>query len=205
MPIILDGGDLLPNQIPNAKSGIPATLQAGDSAIWKDGPWSVYSDVDEAVIQFTSAEYSLIYGIVGPSALSVTAVPLGDGWKTTITPAQSAALQTGRYAWSAYLSKTGFRLSVLSGWLTVTANLATQVAGYDPRSEAEKALAACEAALANGAGVVEYTLGDRHVRKTGAADILKACHYWREVVAREKAAASLSAGLGNPRRLFVRF
>lgn len=179
---------------------IPSTLQAGDSASWRDESWT-----DASGNPFAPSTHGLIYEIRGPATLTLTGVTSGNGWTFAITTDQSVGLSAGRYVWAAYHTATGIRVTRATGTLTVTANLAVQSPGYDPRSDAERALAACEQAIATGASLVRYQIGDRIVQKSGTAEILQAISYWRSVVAKEQSTAAIAAGLGNPRRLLVKF
>lgn len=179
---------------------IPRSLQAGDSASWTDGAWA-----DANGVNYTPAAHGLTYEIRGPSTLTLTASVVSANWLTSITTAQSAALLPGLYTFAAYHTATGVRVTRELGNLTITPNLATQAAGYDGRSDAEKALAACEAAIATGASMVRYQVGDRVIQKSGTAEIMQAISYWRAIVAKEQGTALIAAGMGNPRRLLVKF
>jgi hypothetical protein len=164
-------------------AAIPKVLLVGDSAEWIDVP---FTDVNG--VGYDSGGYTLKYTLVGPSApLVLVAVPNGSSWQTNLTTTQSAALLAGKYGWSAQLFATGVRVTLSTGELTLNPDLAAQIAPFDPRSTAEIALAAAEAALANlgtGGGVKEYTIGTRHMafsRETLITEI----NYWRGKVQAE--------------------
>jgi hypothetical protein len=86
-----------------------------------------------------------------------------------------------------------------------------QAGAFDDRSQAEKDLAAAEEAIrALVAGAQEYQIGalgsgGRKVRRADLAELIK----WRDglkaEVMREKRAEIIAAGLGDPRRVYVRF
>lgn len=174
------------------------TIYAGDSDSWTDDAFT------QNEVSYSSATHTLTYELRGPSALTLTASANGSGWKTTLTTSASDSLMPGTYAWAAYVSATNVRVTAGMGTLTVLPNLASQSVGYDPRSDAEKALAACEAAIATGAQVVEYRVGDRMVRKSDRSEILAEISYWKAIVLREQAALAAAEGLGNPRVYRVR-
>jgi hypothetical protein len=184
---------------------IPGTLQQGDSATWGDDP---FTDVNGK--SYTAPAYALAYVLAGPSTpITLTAVADGSGWKTSITTTQSAGMTPGTWWWQAALTATGERVTIGAGELIITANLATLSAVYDGRSLAEKSLADAEAALANltgsGVRVKEYTIGSRSAKYYTAAELLEAISYWKARVLAEQGAKAVAQGLGNPRKLHVRF
>lgn len=183
---------------------IPLSLTSGDSASWVDCAWT-----DASGVRHTSADWALKYEIRGPAQVTLNAVADGDGWKTTLSIADSATLTPGTYIWGAYLSKTGERITVGSGNLVVAADLSTINTPQDVRSVAEKALADCEAALANfsatGGKIKRYMIQGRETEFQTLADLTKVLQYWKIRVRNERAALSIQNGNGDPRKLLVRF
>jgi hypothetical protein len=184
---------------------IPSEIIAGDSDSWKDGAWT---DTDGTLYQSTG--YTLTYALRGPSAaVDLTATPDGTGWKTSLSTATSAGMTAGLWFWAAYITASGVRITAGQGELTVTANLQTATTGYDGRTQAEKALADAETALAtfrSTAGrIKKYTIGSRTAEYETAAELLQVIQYWRGQVANEQNAKLIAQGLGNPRQMFVRF
>lgn len=180
------------------------TIQQGDSAIWDDTAQTIDN------ITYTSAGYTLKYELRGPgSPLTLTAVSNGGGWRTTLLTTDSANLAPGKWWWAAMLSATGVRVTAGSGELIVTADIAAAVAAFDGRSIAEIALADAEAALASFTSskgkVKKYTIGNRSMEFATVPEILDVIHYWKARVMTELSAKSVAQGLGDPRRLFVRF
>mgnify|MGYP001174207642 CR=1 FL=1 len=184
---------------------LPATLIAGDSASWTDEPY-----VDAAGRRYDAAGYALTYELRGPGApLTLSAQTDGQGWKTSLTTSASAALTAGLWFWAAILTATGERITIARGQVEVTADPVAQAAGYDGRSQAERALADAETALASFKSsqgkIKKYTIGARSMEFYAAAEILEVISYWRTKVQNERAAKSISDGLGNPKNLMVRF
>ena len=181
-------------------------LLQGDSAAWHDDP---FTDAQSRTL--TSATYTLTYIIAGPIAapLSIIAASDGPGWKTTLSAANSATLAPGKYWWSAVLTAAGERITAGSGELIIDINLANAGANYDGRTTAEKALADAESALATfrttRGRTKKYTIGMRTMEFDSAADILAEISFWRMKVNNEQAADKIAQGLGNPRKMFVRF
>lgn len=153
--------------------------------------------------------WTLSYALRGPSAIDLTATPVGQQYRVQASAATTAAWIPGDYSWSRYVTLSGQRYSAGSGWLVIRPNLAAQVAGYDGRSQAEKALADAETALAtfkstNGR-VKKYTIGQRSMEFSTSAEILQVISYWKTKVLNAQTADSIANGLGNPRNLMTRF
>lgn len=183
-----------------------SNLLQGDSTAWHDDPFT-----DSQSRTLTSSAYTLTYTIAGPIAapLQLTAAADGPGWKTTLSAANSAALATGKYWWSAVLTSGSERITAGQGELTISVNLANAGANFDGRSLAEKALSDAESALANfrtsKGRTKKYTIGSRTMEFDSSAEILAEISYWRMRVNSEQAASQIAQGLGNPRKLHVRF
>ena len=181
-----------------------STIQQGDSASWDDDATSING------VNFTSSTHTLKYELRGPgSPLTLTASAKGTGWTTALTTAQSAGLVAGKWWWAAFFSTTGIRVTAGSGELVVTSDLTTAVANFDGRTTAEIALAAAEGALASftssNGKVKRYTIGSRSMEFATVSEILEVISYWKARVLNEQSAKSIAQGLGDPRRLFVRF
>lgn len=182
-------------------AAIPSTFRQGDSGTWVDLP---LTDVNG--VEYDSSLYSLRYVFAGPSApLVLTATTDGNSWQTNITTVQSAALTPGLYWWELQVLATGIRVTLAAGEITITPDLALQVAGYDQRTTAEKALADAEAALsvfqASGGRIQSYTIGMRHMAFQKDSDILAIVNYWRNRVLIEQAKAQGS----RSRMILTRF
>jgi hypothetical protein len=132
-----------------------------------------------------------------------------DGWRTSISTIGSAALVPGAYAWVAYLSKTAERVTIGTGRLVIVADLTTVVTPLEARSQAERALADCEAALASfkssNGKVASYTIGGRQTAFHSLPDLMRVRNFWQIRVNKERAALAIANGRSNPRRLLVRF
>lgn len=192
---------------------IPPIINAGDSVSWLDAAFSTPgtgAPVD-------SSGYSLSYALRGPvttGGIDVAATPSGTGWAMALSPAQTAALNTGvaalTWSWQATVTKSGLRLTAGTGTLRVRPNLAALSASttFDGRSQAEQILAAVEAevfARINGGATLEYTIGSRSLKKEPITALMDLRAKYRLIVSREKRAQGLANGLGNPGRIGVRF
>lgn len=166
-------------------AGIPSRFRKGDSATWNDVPY-----LDQNGTLFDSGSYTLQYRLAGPAVLTLIATANGTGWTTILSTSDSGTLTDGTYWYAAQLTATGKRITIAEGELTVEPDLAAAVAGYTQQTQAEKALAAAEAALAtfqaSGGRVQAYTIGSRHMQFQNDAAILEIVKYWRTRVVAEK-------------------
>jgi hypothetical protein len=182
-----------------------ATLVQGDSATWQDDPVEL-SDGRQADY---AGGWTLKYSLRGLAVLDLQATGgTGVTWSTTLATTDSAKLTPGTYAWAAYVSKGAERLTVGGGQLTITADLSTLAAGFDPRTTAQQALEACEAAMATfnatGGKVKKYEIAGRTMEFQTISDLMQLHSFWKIKVTNEQTASNLAQGLGNPRNLYVR-
>jgi hypothetical protein len=159
-------------------------LHAGDTTSWHDDPLTLDG------VRYTSADWTLTYELRGPVKLTLPGVADSDGWRTSISIAQSSALQAGSYLWASYLSRAGERKTVASGNLVVLADLTAITDVVDGRSVAERALADCETALASfkssGGKVKSYTIGTRTTEFHSLSDLMGVRRFWARRVQAEK-------------------
>jgi len=181
------------------------SIVQGDSTSWSDDPVRL-SDGRQAD---AASGWTLKYALRGPVALDLTAVASGSSWKTTLTAAACANLTPGAYFWSATVSSGAERITVGNGQILVTTDLSTLSAGYDGRSQAQKALADCETAMSTfnqtGGRIKKYEIAGRTMEFQTIADLMTLHSFWKAKVMAEGTAASIANGQGNPRNLYVRF
>ena len=191
---------------------IPSIITAGDSASWID---TAFADGLGAPVD--SGNYTLSYSLRGPligGNVDAAGVASGTGWKTTLTTAQTAALNTGStqltWFWQTIATKAGVRVTAGTGTLLVKPNLVGLITSntFDGRSQAEQDLAAVRAEMTariSGGATLEYTIGTRSLKKEPMAALIQMEQRCLRIVAREKHATSAANGLGNPGRTSVRF
>jgi hypothetical protein len=150
-------------------------------------------------------KYRLVPRVSGtPIAISSSAD--GDEHHVVVAAATTAGWAAGNYSWTAYVDHTDGRShTVQTGAIVLAPNPRTSSAPLDLRSDAERALAAAEAALAAWTPTTRsYTIGSRSMTFSTSAEILPIISYWKMAVQREKRAALLKAGLPDPRKTHVR-
>lgn len=194
---------------------IASKFTAGDAQAWTDSPFTLPDGT-----LATALTHALSYSFRGPiktAGVDVACSVLASGWKGALSNAQSAALNGGNttliWFWQAVVSSLadGTRTTVGGGQLSVLPNLAALAAGtsiYDGRSDAERNLAAVKAEITariKGGVTLEYTIGNRSLKKEPMDALLKLQTRLAQDVAREKTAQAVANGLGNPGRVMVRF
>jgi hypothetical protein len=188
---------------------IPSIIIAGDSAQWRD---VAFQDGLGNVV--SSVDYTLTYSFRGPrSPLNLAGTPQGSGWQFNLSTTDSAALNAGKsvetWYWQATAAKTGARLTAGEGTLAVRANLpAMTTAGFDGRSQAEKDLAAVRSEISariNNGASIEYTIGNRSLKREPMTALVEIEQRCLRIVQRERRSQSIANGLGNPGRVGVRF
>lgn len=184
---------------------IPQSITQGDTATWQDDPWIAPSGK-----LYSAPGYTLSYVLRGAAGgVVLVATASGSGWKTALSAAQSAALAVGRLWWSAVVEGASERVTIASGEVLVSENLAANpAAAYDGRTQAERDLDAVNAAISartSGGLVAEYSVAGRSLKREPMAALLALRSALMMRVRNEQTAASIAAGLGNPRNLHVRF
>jgi hypothetical protein len=145
-------------------------------------------------------------------AAGITAVGAADGaggWDLELTATVTGAMAAGVWDWQAVATKGAASTTLDAGRLTILASLAYTgtPSSFDGRSEAEVELAEVRAAIRAIVvrGAAQYTIGSRSYSSLDLGRLTERESQLRAIVAREKAAARVSAGLGDPRNCFVRF
>jgi len=186
---------------------IPAVITAGDSVTWRD-------DATRDVLgnAITSGTHTLVYYLrtnAGVGA-TVSAVAYGPGWESTLTGGITGAFTAGEWFWQATATAGSQSITLGSGQLTVKASLAYAGSpqALDNRTQTQKDLDAVDAAIraiVSGGAVSQYTIGNRSLSRYSLSDLQVLRSRLLAEVKREQAASLVAQGLGNPRKLFVRF
>ena len=188
---------------------IPNQIIAGDTTTWNDAGLRGLDPATGETTNYTNDKFTLTWAIRGTVALNLTAVPNNSGYRTTITSAESATLTPGLYFWQAFVTDAdNNRVTICSGQLNVISNLATGEEAFDGRSEVQQMFDAVTAVIKSrleGGAVLRYQIKGRDLWREPMPDLIKLRDRLKVELAREKAAGDICQGLGDPRRLFVRF
>lgn len=187
---------------------IPAAIRAGDTVAW-----TLAATTDALGNSISSASWTLTtYFRTAVSGEAVTAVGVADssgGWTFTITAGTTAGMDAGTWYWQAVATDGSSTITIGSGSLTVQPSLAYSgtAAAFDGRSQAQQDLNAVQTAIR---GIIsgkakQYTIGSRNFTSLDLPALMQRESQLKAIVAKEKAAESVAAGLGDPRRVFVRF
>lgn len=189
--------------------GIKSEFVIGDKITWKDCGFQITDPDTGELITASSSTHTLSYSLRGATALDVTATASGSEWLSTISSVQSATLTPGVYYFQVYLTDlSGDRTRVGQGQITVIANLAAVATTYDDRSDAEQMLDAVNTAIKarlSGGAVDSYSIRGRNLSRTPLPELFSLRDRLKSEVSRERAAEKIAQGLGDPRRLWVRF
>lgn len=149
--------------------------------------------------------YYLVPRTAGNTPITLAATAEGDAHRVAIAASTTANWAADNYNWAARVDKAGEKYTVDQGQITIKANPFTAAAGYDGRTQAEKALDDAKAAFASfNPTKSRYRIGERELVFNTKAEIIGAIHYWQNEVARERRADALAKGMPDPRKTYVR-
>lgn len=179
---------------------IPATIYAGDTVKWSEDPIA-----DKPAGTWTMS--LVVKHATGNDALTATGVAnASGGWDFTLTSAQTTGLHVNTHYWQIYITSGAERYTQGQGSIQVKANIAGAGGSYDGRTQIEQDLAAVETeirARATGGMTIEYSIGNRSLKKESITALLSLRSQLRIDLAREKQAKRLSEGVG--RSIGIRF
>jgi hypothetical protein len=187
-------------QIPTSE---PQTLRAGDTWKWRR----------EDLTSYPAGTWTLKYRFKNASGgFEVTATADGLNHAVSVSAATTAAYAAGQYDYVAWVAYSGEEYTIGSGRVTVEPDLrgTDATSALDIRTPARKILEKLEAAmLARDPTLAAYSIqtgnGSRSRTFATLAEVRIEYDHVRAEVAREDQAASIAAGNGNPRKLYVRF
>jgi len=155
---------------------------------------------------YQSPEYTIKCVIRGPSSLDIDAQSSGGEHVFVLTAAQTATLAPGLYQCFIYAQGENTRHHLASAQITIAANPATTAAGHDPRTHAQKVLAAIEALLEGRAAhdAEQYAINGISLTKMNILELLKWRDKYRiEINNEQRLAASGASRLSG--RIITRF
>jgi hypothetical protein len=159
-----------------------------------------------------SAGWTLYYRLVprsaGNAVINLQAVVDGTSYRVLQTASQTALWAPDTYTWSSWVDKAGETYTVASGQITVVANPRLAQPGYDDRTQEEIDLEAVLAAIRarmTGGAVAEYAIRDRSLKYMAITELHAERNRLAVIVARQRRAKAITAGLGKAGRTGVRF
>jgi hypothetical protein len=187
---------------------IPATTRAGDTVRWVQ---AAALDLDGNAA--TSSSWTLTtyfrFNAASEGAAVVGSARSDGGWDNTISAATSEGFDAGVWSWQSRISSGGTVITIASGSMEVLPSLyyTATPGAFDGRSQAEQDLDAVQAAIRAivSKNAKSYTIGSRSFTYADLGQLMEREAQLKAIVAREKAAEKIAAGLGDPRSLFVRF
>lgn len=187
---------------------VPATIRAGNTTSWIQ-PATV--DLTGAVA--SSSTWTLTTFLRSTTAgmgATVAGIARSDGgWDNGLSASTSGGFTAGVWSWESRISSGSTVITIGSGTTTVLASLSysNTPGAFDGRSQAEKDLAEVQAAIRAivAKGAKQYAIGSRSFTYADLGQLMQREAQLKAIVARERAAEKVAAGLGDPRNLFVRF
>ena len=173
----------------------PNVVYSGDTLTWT-----------KSLNDYPAPTWTLTYTLVREGdSVTVTATPSGTDHLVLVTAETSATYRPGVYLWTSFVSDGTARYVTGTGEITVKPNPAS--GGYDTRSKARIALDNIEAYLIdpNNLAASSYSIGGRSLSRWPRSELLVEREKWLAEVRDENSTARMAAGLGNPRRIYVRF
>lgn len=173
----------------------PTTIYAGDTLTWT-----------RAVPDYAAPEWTLNYALVkAGKAYTFSSTASGQDHAVSVSSTTTATWQAGDYTLTAYVTKTGSRVT-LPGATRVTVKPNPLGAAVDPRSQARRTLDAVSAVLEGRASsdVAAYTINGRSLTKMPIAELIALQSRYQRLVDREDAEANLARGMGSGRKIYSR-
>ena len=176
----------------------PQTITAGDSFTWQ-----------RTLADYPADSWTLKYRLINADGkIDITASASGTDHLVNVAPATSAVYTAGAYTWTAWVEKTGYRITIGGGTIEVKPNIAA-LTTLDARSDAavivDQLMAAYKTYTAGNGHIAEYDIGGRRMKYRSAAEILDQINHWKSILASEKRAERIAAGLGGGNKVLVRF
>ncbi len=187
---------------------LPDKIRAGDTIKWR-----VDASRDNLGNSIDSGNSTLKYYFrtnTHSQAHTATGTSFGLGWEFTISSSDSDGFDAGVWFFQAIATYGSETVTLASGQIEVLAGLdyTSNAAAFDGRTQAEKDLAAVTKAIrdiANGNTVKSYSVAGRSLTRYEMSDLIALESKLKFEVQRERRAALIANGKGDPFNLFVRF
>lgn len=166
----------------------PTTIIAGDTIAWT-----------KSLADYSAADgWALSYVLLssGKTPLTISSSASGSDHAVSVAAATTAAYAAAVYHWTSMVTKGTERKTISTGTVQILPNPATQVNTYDPRTHAEKCLAAIEAVLEGRSSdsIVEYQIDGRMAKRIPHLELVRLRTLYAAEVRRQK---------GGPRAIAI--
>ena len=155
-------------------------LFAGDSHTFNFNAFTL-KDGSQAI----SSTHALTLVMRGLNALNITATTNNNGWVCELTTLESLKLEAGNYTCAVVITwNNGTNRETVQEFTLVVKPDLSNLQNYDARSEAEKALAECQKALAkfNNEGILvkKLQIGTRIIEFQTLNELIELANYWEK-------------------------
>lgn len=176
----------------------PTAVVAGDTLTWQ-----------RSLADYPASTWTLKYRLINSAGkFDITAAASGTDHLITVSSTTSATYTAGNYTWTAWVEKTGERVTIGAGTITVKPNIAA-LTTLDARTDAAKIvdqlMTAYKEYTASNGHVAEYEINGRRMKYRSSAEILEQINFWKAQLAAEKRAERINAGLNGGGKVLVRF
>lgn len=172
----------------------PEIIVAGDTVKWKKS----LSDYK------ASASWVLTYALRGAKAIDITAAASGDDHLVDLSAATTGGYTPGTYSFSAYVTKSGERYTVATGYITVKVNLATATTFTDRLLTLQSDVDAINAFLSKNYNYASYSIGGRSLNKYSLTELYKLRSVLMSELSSLKDSERIRRGLGTSKLIRVR-
>ena len=187
---------------------LPDKIRAGDTIKWR-----VDASRDNLGNSIDSGNWTLKFYFrtnTNNEGHTATGTAFGLGWEFTISASDSDGFDAGNWFFQAIATKGSESVTLATGQIEVLAGLdyTGDPSAFDGRTQAEKDLAAVQKAIrdiANGNSVKSYSVAGRSLTRYEMSDLIALESKLKFEVQRERRAALIANGKGDPFNLFVRF
>lgn len=140
---------------------------------------------------YPAPDWTVSAHLRGSSAINLTATAEGSQHRFHAEAATTAGLAPGAYWYTMRATDGTTVVEVESGDVEIKPDITSETGTYDGRTQAQIALDAIDAVLANRATLDQerYRINNRELYRTSIEDLLKLRAFYYEQVKREKSAA----------------
>lgn len=185
---------------------VPVSFVAGDRVVWRSSQLRGLDPSSGLIVDYLPERFSLVWQFSdGTNVFSVLSVADQSDYVTALEPEQTAPLQKALYYQVFIQDQELNRRGIFSGSIKVVP-LAEEA--FNGRSTAQELLDLVEAAIKTilaGGAVQSYSIKGRNLSRMSMGELVALRSSLKIEAARERSAEAIANGLGDPRKLFVRF